>query len=74
MSADGEEFPGDDMDVDEELSAQPLAKLLRNTGELMRTSDDNKSGRKRRKFRPEVLDIQKTRDIPGVQPVSFSFC
>ena len=56
---------GDDMDVDdEELSAQPLAKLLRSTAPLTRTGQG-----KRAKLRAEVLDIQRTKDIPGTQPV-----
>ena len=56
------------MDVDEEeLAAQPLAKLLQNPDAFISRTDD--SSTKRRKLRPEVLDIQRTRDVGGPQPV-----
>ncbi|KAI9824909.1 MAG: hypothetical protein M1832_001514 [Thelocarpon impressellum] len=57
----------DDMDVDEELSVQPLAKLLQSTESLTRGS----SG-KRGTLRAEVLDIQRTKDIPGTQPSAIN--
>lgn len=54
------------MDVDEQdLSALPLARLLQDSTALTRTSETTT---KRSKLRPEVIDIQRTRDIPGVQP------
>ena len=54
------------MDVDEEdLSALPLARLLQDATALTRTSAVST---KRTKLRPEVIDIQRTRDIPGTQP------
>lgn len=58
----------DDMDMDEEsLSAQPLAQLLRSSSSLINASAASKRG----KLRPEVVAIQRTRDIPMVQPSSI---
>ncbi|OBT57891.1 hypothetical protein VE04_02050 [Pseudogymnoascus sp. 24MN13] len=58
----------DDMDMDESLSAQPLAQLLRSSNSLITASADSKRG----KLRPEVINIQRTRDIPMVQPSAIS--
>ena len=59
---------GDDMDVDsDDISAQPLAKLLKDADTLTRGA--NTGPNKRRKLQPEVLDIQRMRDISGTQPV-----
>lgn len=53
-----------DMDVDEEdLSALPLGRLLRDVTAL----DSTRTAAKRMKLRPEVIDIQRDRDIPTVQ-------
>ncbi|KAI9673935.1 MAG: hypothetical protein M1817_002141 [Caeruleum heppii] len=66
----------DEMDVDgassddEGLFAQPLAKLLQSTQQLTRMSDT--VGGKRRKLRPEVIDIQRMKDIPGSQPAAVT--
>lgn len=56
----------DEMDVDEDMSTQPLAMLLQNAEDLTRMED----GGKRRKLRPEVIDIQRTKDVGNAQPVS----
>jgi U3 small nucleolar RNA-associated protein 18 len=57
MSSDG-------MDLDDEdLSTLPLARLLQSSDSLTRTPAS-----KRVKLRPEVLDIQRTKDIPMTQP------
>lgn len=62
---------GDEMAVDDDdLTVQPLAKLLQNTDSLTRTTSTTSSGRKR--LRPEVIDIQRTKDVGGIQPVSLS--
>lgn len=54
----------DEMSIDsEDLSVQPLAKLLQNTTDLVKTS----SGRGR--LRPEVIDMQRTKDVGLAQPV-----
>ena len=59
---------GDDMDVDsDDISAQPLAKLLKDADTLTRGA--NTGPNKRRKLQPEVLDIQRMKDISGTQPV-----
>ncbi|KAI9846943.1 MAG: hypothetical protein M1838_001079 [Thelocarpon superellum] len=57
----------DEMDVDseEQLSARPLAKLLQNGMDLTKSSAN---GAKSSRLRPEILDIQRTKDIPGSQP------
>jgi U3 small nucleolar RNA-associated protein 18 len=64
----------DDMDVDgSDLSTLPLARLLQDAGSLTRTA---LSTDKKHKLRPEVLDIQRNRDIPLTQPsavTSLSF-
>ena len=54
----------------EELFTQPLAKLLQNTSSLTRPKSH--VAKSRRKFRPEVLDIQRTKDVGAAQPVSIS--
>jgi U3 small nucleolar RNA-associated protein 18 len=55
---------------EEELSAQPLAKLLRDANGLTRDIEagETRAGR----LRPEVLDIQRTKDVGGSQPVNFT--
>ncbi|MCJ1404120.1 hypothetical protein MMC11_007345 [Xylographa trunciseda] len=61
----------DDMSVDSDsLSAQPLAKLLQSTAPLTQTSSVTPSTRK--KLRPEVIDIQRTKDVSGVQPSAIT--
>jgi U3 small nucleolar RNA-associated protein 18 len=57
----------DDVDIEDSLSAQPLARLLRDAGSL--TKSDRATSRKR-KIRPEVIDIQRMRDISTGGPVS----
>lgn len=64
----------EDMDIDDsDLSTLPLARLLQNAGSLSRTP---LVPGKRVKLRPEILDIQRTREIPLTQPsavTSLSF-
>ncbi|KAL5614619.1 hypothetical protein BROUX41_004718 [Berkeleyomyces rouxiae] len=50
-----------DADDDEEYGAMPIDKFLRNAGQLGAIGSA-----KRRKLRPEVLDIQRSRDIPDM--------
>jgi len=66
LSSAAEGSSADEMDVDDELSTQPLAMLLQNAEDLTRMED----GGKRHKLRPEVLDIQRTKDVGNAQPVS----
>lgn len=72
-----DELSGDEMDVDggEVDPVQPLAQLLQNAESLVRSSGPS-TGSKKRKLRPEVIEIQRTKDIPGTQPsavTSLSF-
>ncbi|MCJ1287700.1 hypothetical protein MMC26_007052 [Xylographa opegraphella] len=61
----------DDMSVDSDaLSTQPLAKLLQSTGSLTQTSGTSTSTHK--KLRPEVIDIQRTKDVSGGQPSAIT--
>ncbi|KAI9800127.1 MAG: hypothetical protein M1833_003454 [Piccolia ochrophora] len=72
MSTD-DEFTSDSdgMDVDmERLSARPLAKLLQSSNDLT-VSTANGHG-KRRKLRPEVLDIQRCKDVGDPQPSAIT--
>jgi U3 small nucleolar RNA-associated protein 18 len=69
-SADEETTSEDGMELDEEeLSAQPLAKLLQDANGLTRNT--GASVVVSTKLRPEVLDIQRTKDVGGSQPVSL---
>ena len=57
------------MSVDsDQLSAPPLAKLLLQPGALLSSETDTPKGR--RKLRPEVIDMQRTKDVGVAQPVS----
>lgn len=70
--ASGEEMDSDE--EDEQLSMQPLAKLLQNATDLTRVEDNARSGGKR-KLRQEVLDIQRLKDVGKAQPVrDLSLC
>lgn len=68
--ASGEEMDSDE--EDEQLSMQPLAKLLQNATDLTRVEDNARSGGKR-KLRQEVLDIQRLKDVGKAQPVRLFF-
>lgn len=70
-NSSSEDASADDMYIDsDDLSVQPLAKLLQSTtGFLYPTTPTASSARK--KLRPEVIDIQRTKDVSGVQPVSL---
>lgn len=64
----------DDMDTDnedEEMSTQPLAKLLQGATDLTRVEDNTQAGGKK-KLRQEVLDIHRLKDVGGDQPVGSS--
>lgn len=52
----------------EDLSAQPLARLLQDADSLTRRTD---TGAAKRKLRPEVIDIQRMKDIATKGPVSL---
>ncbi len=57
------------MSVDsDQLLAPPLAKLLQQPGALLSSETDTPRGK--RKLRPEVIDMQRTKDVGVAQPVS----
>ncbi|MCJ1395192.1 hypothetical protein MMC18_008075 [Xylographa bjoerkii] len=70
-SSSSESNSDDEMSIDSDaLSAQPLAKLLQSTAPLTQTSLTSSSTRK--KLRPEVIDIQRTKDVSSVQPSAIT--
>ncbi len=52
------------------LSTQPLARLLQNTEALIQPTATNSTSRK--KLRPEVIDVHRTKDVGTSQAVSLS--
>jgi U3 small nucleolar RNA-associated protein 18 len=69
-AASEDEASDDDVDLDSDTpSAAPLSKLLRDSDSLIRSSSGTG---KKRKLRPEVIDIQRIKDIPGVQPSAIT--
>lgn len=75
-SDDSDVGSGVEMDTDddeEQLSMQPLAKLLRNAFDLTRIEDSTHAGGKR-KLRQEVIDIQRLKDVGKTQPVRMPPC
>ena len=50
------------------LSTQPLAKLLQNTAALIQPTATDSTSRK--KLRPEVIDVHRTKDVGTSQAVS----
>lgn len=68
-----EDFSDVDMDVDEldDLpSTAPLSQLLQDAEALVRQAGPGAG--KKRKLRPEVIDIQRQKDILGVQPSAIT--
>ncbi|KAF4624737.1 hypothetical protein G7Y89_g13433 [Cudoniella acicularis] len=69
-AASNSSLASDEMDMDDDdLSTLPLARLLQDASSLSKTPI---ATNKRPKLRPEVLDIQRSRDIPLVQPSAIS--
>lgn len=72
---DADDLSGGDMAADEDVpSVAPLSKLLQTAESLVRSSGPGAG--KKRKLSPEVVDIQRTKDIAGTQPsgiTSLSF-
>ena len=59
----------DEMSLEtKKLSTQPLAKLLQNTVALIRPTTTHSTSRK--KLRPEVIDVHRTKDVGTSQAVS----
>lgn len=59
-----------DDDSLEQSPTKALADLLRSAGSLSQTTSSPRQPSKRRKLRPEVLDIQRTKDITAKGPSS----
>ncbi|KAI7356884.1 WD40 repeat-like protein [Hortaea werneckii] len=60
-----------DMDVDDQLpSTAPLSQLLQNAESLVRSSGPGAG--KKRKIRPETIDVQRNKDVPGIQPSAIT--
>jgi len=71
IGSSDEDVSDDGMDIDGELpSAAPLSELLQDAEALVRTSGPGVG--KKRKLKPEVIDIQRQKDIPGVQPSAIT--
>ncbi|KAL8883001.1 MAG: hypothetical protein Q9198_000090 [Flavoplaca austrocitrina] len=59
------------MSVDsDQLLAPPLAKLLQQPGALLSSETDTPRGK--RKLRPEVIDMQRTKDVGVAQPSAIT--
>lgn len=52
------------------ISASPLIKLFQQPNTLVRLDQEPERGKKR-KLRPEVIDMQRTKDVGAAQPVSM---
>ncbi|KAK1773288.1 LOW QUALITY PROTEIN: WD40 repeat-like protein [Copromyces sp. CBS 386.78] len=62
----------DDSDAEDDIdSALPLETFLRDVNSFNASADAR--GSKRRKLRPETIDIQRSRDIPDIHKHSLSF-
>ncbi|KAL8675297.1 MAG: hypothetical protein Q9168_000326 [Polycauliona sp. 1 TL-2023] len=60
-----------EMSVDsDELSAPPLAELLQQPSALLSSANDISKGRRR--LRPEVIEIQRTKDVGLAQPSAIT--
>ncbi|KPI39947.1 putative U3 small nucleolar RNA-associated protein 18 [Cyphellophora attinorum] len=60
------------MDGDSDTpTTKPLAEILRSLTPLTRSSNTINGSRKRRKLRPEVIDIQRTKDVTPSGPSSI---
>ena len=68
LSSDNDESTSDMSIESEDLSTQPLAKLLRNTNSFIENLPMTPTSPRR--LRPEVIDIQRTKDVGSTQPVS----
>lgn len=67
-SSEGSSSDSDASSDNDELSARPLASILQNAGSLSQPMAD---ARHYKKLRPEVIDIQRSRDVGPTQPVSL---
>ncbi|BCR92374.1 WD40 repeat domain-containing protein [Aspergillus chevalieri] len=70
----GSDHSDNEMDTDDEeeqVSTQPLAKLLQNATDLTRGVEENTGSGGKRKLRQEVVDIQRLKDVGKDQPSSI---
>lgn len=68
--SDQESASEGEMSIDtDEISAPPLSKLLQQPGAFIQSNQGLPKGK--RKLRPEVIDIQRTKDVGVAQPVSI---
>lgn len=65
------EDSAEQVETDDEVSAQPLAKLLQGAGDLIQREDDIKRAGKR-KLRQEMIEMHRLKDVGLDQPVSAS--
>lgn len=68
VSSESDESASDMSLESEDLIAHPLTKLMRNTMSILDTTTTARSTLQ--KLRPEVIDIQRTKDVGDAQPVS----
>ncbi|KAK5119433.1 hypothetical protein LTR85_007533 [Meristemomyces frigidus] len=69
--SDEDKASDEEMDVDDDVpSVAPLSKLLQDAESLVRGSGPGAG--KKRKLRPEVIDIQRTKDIALTQPSAIT--
>lgn len=75
-SAASNDSDASDMEVDSDGESidnpLPLDSFLRDAASFLPTADGDGSRAKRRKLRPETLDIQRTRDIPDTHKAGVS--
>ncbi|KAI5286495.1 hypothetical protein KEM52_001975, partial [Ascosphaera acerosa] len=68
---EGVDGEGEEAAEEEDLSSQPLVRLLQNIGQAVQppaSSSSTGTAAKTRKLRPEVIDIVRLKDVPGTQP------
>ena len=74
--ASSDSLSGSDMEVDsdgESIDAPlPLDSFLRDANSFKVAAEDSARSAKRRKLRPETIDIQRTRDIPDTHKAAIS--
>jgi len=76
LDASSDSLSGSDMEVDsdgESIDAPlPLDSFLRDANSFKVAAEDSARSAKRRKLRPETIDIQRTRDIPDTHKAAIS--
>lgn len=71
-ASDSDDLSDDAMSTDEDdISAQPLAKLLRDPSALFPSSSTTKGAGRR--LRPEAIEVHRLKDVGEAQPVPLPF-